>query len=108
MITLILIVLAAPAKGAGDGSAVVVGKRLFATRVHLLLLLLHHKALVLFAVRGMYQRSLLFNGLAPEECAHIVSFALVRARAWALWAASLSTALPAKLIGIEMLVQLFF
>ena len=108
VMALVLIVLAAPAKRAGDGAAVVVGHLSFALGVYLFLLPLHYKAPVLVAVRDMYQRSLLVNDLAPEECAHIAGIPLVRARAWALMATYLSNALSSRLIRIDVLPRLFF
>ena len=63
MVALIFVVLPLPAERTGDGTPVVVRQLRLAAGVGLLLLPLDHEAVMLIAVRGMKQGTLLVSGL---------------------------------------------
>ena len=67
MVALILVVLPLPAECTGDGTPVVVRQLCLAAGVGLLLLPLDHEAIMLIAVRGVKQGSLLLSGITLEE-----------------------------------------
>ena len=71
MVAVILVVLPLPAERTGDGSRVVVRQLCLAAGVGLLLLPLDHKAIMLIAVRGVKQGTLLVSGITPEEVLNI-------------------------------------
>ena len=67
VVALILVMLALAKDGTGDAAAVVVGHLKLPTNVGLLLLALDHETLMLVAVRGMHEATLLVCGVTPEE-----------------------------------------
>ena len=67
MVALFLVVLPLPTEGTRDGAPVMIRQLCFGAGVRLLLLPLGYKAVLLLAVRGVLQVSLLVSGITPEE-----------------------------------------
>ena len=112
MVAFIFVVLATPTERTGDGTLVVIRHFGLAAGVGRVFLALHHEALVPTTVWDMDGATFLVSGIAPEHVlgvCHIRNVLQCLSRgARALISASVASALPLNLAGIQVLVQLFF
>ena len=113
MVALILVVLPLPAECAGDGTLVVVRQLCLAAGVLLLLLPLDHEAIMLIAVRGVKQGTLLVSGITPEEILNIAHDTSIFGGSPLSGSVSLiptalaPTASSSKTVGVQVLVAFF-
>ena len=74
MVALILVMLPPPAERTGDSTPVVVRQLRLAAGAGLLLLPPDHEAVMLIAVSGIKQGTLLVPGITPEEILYIAHY----------------------------------
>ena len=113
MVALVLVVLPLPAKRTGEGTPVAVRQLCLAAGVGLLLLPLDHEAVMLIAVRGMKQGTLLVSGITPEEILNIAHDTSIFRGSPLSWSVSLvptasaPTAFSSRTVGVQVLVAFF-
>ena len=114
MVALVLVVLPLTTERTGDCAPVVARQLGFAAGVGLLLVLLDHETVLLVAVRGMKQATLLISGITAEEVLDIAHEAGIfrgspLSRSGSLVPSPMAPrAASSRTVGVQVLLAFFF